>query len=110
MLAPNVFHLNSSSSARSGGLPRRNSTLALLLYHSGHLAARISHRQTRSGGAAIAISLCAYTDELSGSNPAGHFIAITAPLALVRSHGYRTRLLTGNRIIQHRHYAPKSIC
>src|SRR5271167_4621628 len=82
MLAPNVFHLNSSSGARSGGLPRRKLTLALLLYHSGQPAARISHRQMRSGGAAIAISLCAYTDELSGSNPAGHFIRDSGSLSV----------------------------
>jgi hypothetical protein len=49
-------------------------TRPLLLYQSGQRAARMSHRQTRSAGAAIAISLRAYTEEFSGSNPDGHFI------------------------------------
>src|SRR5713226_5825855 len=79
MVAPKVFQRNSVLGARSGGLPRRKFTLALLLYHSGHFAARMSHRHTRSGCAAIAISLRAYTDELSGSNPAGHFIGLSLP-------------------------------
>src|SRR5579862_235286 len=78
IVAPKVFHRNSASGARSGGLPRRKFTLALLLYHSGQLAARMSHRQTRSGGASIAISLRACTEELPGSNRAGHLIAMLA--------------------------------
>ena len=51
------------------------------MYQPGHPAARISRRQTRPGGAAIVISLCAKTGDRSGSKPGGHFIEKVAHCA-----------------------------
>jgi hypothetical protein len=60
---PNVFHTKAVPAARSGPALFRNLSQTQLSYHSGHRAARQSHRQTLSGCAGMTISLRAWIVE-----------------------------------------------
>ena len=67
---------------KMGGLPRMKFTSALLLYHSGHLDSANQPSPNPLRRRANRNLIARVHDELSGSNPAIHFIATITPFML----------------------------